>query len=296
VLNIIYSISFSSDNCVPLCLTFFMECNRLYRCELCEKEAFCKFNKKGHDDWLKNLRVSNIRKGIIVSGSRGGLGSSLFSALLAEELLEKGFRVGIIETSHLGPMLPYYMGFDFESGGLELTETGIKVAVNERGIPYVSPLLFMHDDPRLLAWDKNAVTRLIEGMIVNVEWGVVDIMIFDLPFYQVNLISNLQVFMSGKLNHLIFMTDTKMYSRELVSSEVKYLNELADILGIVFSPVNNNFDVKANYEDYKSVCLPFVVSVNSPEVKADQITGLLKQPYSNVIKEVSQSCLSIFSS
>ena len=261
----------------------------MHECELCEKSFICELDKHVHNGWLKKTRLGMIRKAIIVTSNKGGCGLTLFSLLLAAKIKEKGYKTALVETS-MSSYLPYYMGYDGPSG-LEILSGGIVPPVSQYAYPYLSPMLFMGHSPKPVFWDKEAILKFTKKMLINTNWGDVDILIIDMPLCQNDMIKDLRAYMGDKLAQSVLLVDSKSRESEQTKAYVSYMKSQTDLLKVVASPSKISGKVKPTD---KKVALPFVDTLWNSEVFPSDMPKILCDAYSNPLEEVSKVCLSIF--
>jgi len=264
-----------------------MDCLRMHECELCEKSFICELDKHIHNAWLKKTRFGMIRKVIIITSNKGGCGLTLFSLLLAANIKQKGYKTALMETS-MSPYLPYYMGFDGISG-LDIVQGGIVPPMSPFSYPYLSPLLFMGDTSKPIFWDKEPLLKFMKKMIINTNWGDVDILLIDMPFCQNEMIKDLRAFMGDKLSQSLVLVDANSSETEQTRAYVSYMKEQTSLLKVILSPSK----IKNKGTDKKTM-LPFVDAVWDGNITPAQIPSVVMDAYENTLEEVSKVCLSIF--
>jgi NUBPL iron-transfer P-loop NTPase len=259
----------------------------MHECELCEKSFICELDKHIHNAWLKKTRLGMIRKVIVITSDKSGCGQTLFSLLLTSKIKQKGYKTALVETS-MSPYLPYYMGYD-TTKSLDIVPGGIVPPISPFSYPYLSPLLFMNNNNRPLFWEKEDVLKFIKKMILNTNWGDVDILLLDVPLYQLEMIKMLKAFFSDKLSQSLLLVDSRTKESEQAKSYLSYMKENTTLLKVVQSPIRTK-----SKDAGKKVILPFVDSVWDENVLASEIPSLLIDAYDNSLEEVSKVCLSIF--
>ena len=132
--------------------------------------------RKDTEEVLKD--VKNI---IAVGSGKGGVGKSTISVNLAISLAKTGARVGLLDADIYGPSIPLMFGllnahpdsFDqdgkiriipFEKFGLKLLSIG-----------------FFVDQTKALIWRGPMASTALKQLFTDVEWGVLDYLILDLP-------------------------------------------------------------------------------------------------------------------
>ena len=228
-----------------------------------------------------------IRKVIVITSDKAGSGQTLFSSLLASKIKQKGYKTALLETS-MSPYLPYYMGYD-TARALDIVPGGIVPPISQFSYPYLSPLLFMNQSNRPVFWEKEDIVKFIRKMVLNTNWGDVDILLLDLPLCQLEMIKDLKAFFSDKLSQSLMLIDPRTKESEQAKAYLHYMKDNTTLLKIIQSPIktkNKNAD--------KKIRLPFVESVWNENVLASEIPSLLVDAYDSSLEEVSKVCLSIF--
>lgn len=148
-------------------------------CEMCEDYQTCKLDKKGHQQWLINKRMSDIRYKVIVGSNKGGVGKSTVTTNLALALVRMGYRVGIADADLHGPNIPKMLGV--EDVRLKGAEDGIAPHVMPSGLR-VASLGFLIEDPNMpIVWRDAVKYDFIIELLGNISWGKLDFLLIDLP-------------------------------------------------------------------------------------------------------------------
>jgi len=270
-----------------------MDCLRMHECELCEKSIVCDLDKHAHNSSVKKNRLGSIKHFLVVNSNKGGLGSTLFSIGLASKLNDMGCKTALMETS-MSSSLPYYLNAS-ETTPLELVPEGITPPLSNGGFRYLSPLLFMNQEPRVVSWDIEAVLKFIKKMIVNSNWGDIDLLIVDMPYEQSGLIRDLKVFTGDKFDRSIILMDHKRYNNLQAKFYVDYMKELTTILAVLLSPSKKkgkDTKITVPYIECPAYVLPYVDAVSSFDLDAGGVYGHLSVPYASILEEVAKTCLS----
>ncbi len=129
-------------------------------------------NVAPEDDLLPT--VKNI---IAVASGKGGVGKSTVSVNLAVELARIGARVGLFDADVYGPNTPRMIGH----GGEPIETKDGKIQPPEKfGVKFISVGLLVGDkDP--VIWRGPMVHKIISQLLSDVNWGVLDYLIIDLP-------------------------------------------------------------------------------------------------------------------
>ena len=120
--------------------------------------------------------IPEVEHVVAVASGKGGVGKSTVAANLAIALARGGYAVGLLDADIYGPSMPTMFGIDerprlqgnrilpFEKYGVKLMSLGFILEVD-------TPVI----------WRGPMVMRGIQQMLADVEWGVLDYMVVDLP-------------------------------------------------------------------------------------------------------------------
>jgi ATP-binding protein involved in chromosome partitioning len=120
--------------------------------------------------------IPDVEHVVAVASGKGGVGKSTVAANLAIALGRQGHAVGLLDADIYGPSMPMMFGISerpriqgdrilpFEKYGVKLMSLGFILEID-------TPVI----------WRGPMVMRGIEQMLSDVEWGVLDYMIVDLP-------------------------------------------------------------------------------------------------------------------
>jgi ATP-binding protein involved in chromosome partitioning len=120
--------------------------------------------------------AGDLGKVIAVSSGKGGVGKSTVAANVAVALARDGKRVGLMDADVYGPNIPRMFG---------VTERpavrGSKILPLEaHGVKLISlGLLIERDQPAI--WRGPIITKVIGQFLRDVEWGMLDFLIVDMP-------------------------------------------------------------------------------------------------------------------
>jgi len=121
--------------------------------------------------------LPSIQSFIMVSSGKGGVGKSTTTVNLALALAARGKRVGLLDVDVYGPNIPRMMGID----GVEPVFVGNTIKpIPAHGIKVMSMGSLIAKDASLL-WKGAMVTQAIDQMLVDIQWGEIDVLIFDMP-------------------------------------------------------------------------------------------------------------------
>ncbi len=121
---------------------------------------------------------TKIKKIVGVLSGKGGVGKSMVSALLAVQLAEQGYSVGIMDADITGPSIPKMFGLNQQLYG---DEEGIFPAVSTLGIKVVSINMMLENEDDAVLWRGPILGGLIKQFYTEVHWGELDYLLIDMP-------------------------------------------------------------------------------------------------------------------
>ena len=120
--------------------------------------------------------IVGVRNIIPVASGKGGVGKSTVSANLALALASTGAKVGLMDADVYGPSIPHIMGATSkpQHGGRGI----LPILTHE--IPIISTGFFVRDD-QAVVWRGPMLAKMVEQLTNQVEWGLLDYLVIDLP-------------------------------------------------------------------------------------------------------------------
>jgi ATP-binding protein involved in chromosome partitioning len=125
--------------------------------------------------------LPGVKHIVAIASGKGGVGKSTITANLAAGLAARGLRVGLVDADIYGPSMP--LMFDVLHEKPATTEKNGKhwiVPVESYGVKLLSIGFFAQTD-QAIAWRGPMATKALEQMIMDVDWGELDVMLVDLP-------------------------------------------------------------------------------------------------------------------
>lgn len=113
---------------------------------------------------------------IAVASGKGGVGKSTVAANLAVALAGNGLRVGLMDCDVYGPSAQLLLGL---KGSMQVSSGRLK-PLERHGVKVVS-FGFLTDVKSPVIWRGPLVSKAIEQLCYDVDWGTLDVMILDLP-------------------------------------------------------------------------------------------------------------------
>lgn len=122
---------------------------------------------------------SCIRRVIGVVSGKGGVGKSMVTASLANQLAGKGYKVGILDADITGPSIPKMYGVH---GPAEASDDGgITPCYTKNGIALMSINLLLPDETAPVIWRGPIIANVVKQFWTDVIWGDLDYLLVDMP-------------------------------------------------------------------------------------------------------------------
>jgi len=136
----------------------------------CTTQETCKIENNPHN---------SVKKIIGVMSGKGGVGKSTLSALIAEQLNRKGYKVGVLDADITGPSIPRLLSVKDKKA--YSNELGIIPVVSPKGIKVMSLNLLMEDEGKPVIWRGPLIGAVVKQFWTDVIWGELDYLIIDMP-------------------------------------------------------------------------------------------------------------------
>jgi len=124
----------------------------------------------------KNI-APQIKKIVMVSSGKGGVGKSTTTVNLAVAAAMQGKKVGILDADIYGPNIPRMMGVN----GKEVEVIGDKAKpLMAYGVAVMSMGVLM-DEGQAVIWRGSMVMKAIQQLLRDILWEELDILFIDMP-------------------------------------------------------------------------------------------------------------------
>lgn len=123
-----------------------------------------------------NMYLPEVKYKVAIASGKGGVGKSTVSVNLAVALAKLGLNVGLLDSDIYGPSIPLMFGIKArpEFDGKKL------IPIEKYGVKLMSLGFLLTDDSPVI-WRGPLVMRALQQLMSDVEWGGIDIMLFDMP-------------------------------------------------------------------------------------------------------------------
>lgn len=121
--------------------------------------------------------IAGVHRILAVSSGKGGVGKSTISVNLAIGLQRQGKKVGLLDADIYGPSAPLMLGLQ---GPLPVSAEQKMIPLEAHGIKCVS-FGFISDERNPVIWRGPMVSKALEQLFYQTDWGELDYLVVDLP-------------------------------------------------------------------------------------------------------------------
>ena len=146
-------------------------------CSTCPSHGSC--GKDETQCGIENNPENKIKNIIAVMSGKGGVGKSTMSVMMARQLAQRGYRVGILDADITGPSIPRLLHIEEERA--RGTETLIFPVESSEGIKVMSLNLVVEKEDEAVIWRGPAIVSVVKQFWTGVYWGELDYLIIDMP-------------------------------------------------------------------------------------------------------------------
>lgn len=122
-------------------------------------------------------QIPGVDRIIAIASGKGGVGKSTVASNLACALAAEGRRVGMLDADVYGPSQPRMLGV---SGRPQSPDGKLILPLRNYGVTMMSIGLMTNED-QAVVWRGPMLMGALQQMMMQVQWGGLDVLIVDLP-------------------------------------------------------------------------------------------------------------------
>lgn len=146
-------------------------------CNSCPSKGSC--NSNVDSCGITNNPANKIKNIIGVMSGKGGVGKSTMTAMIANQLRSKGYKVGILDADITGPSIPRLMNM----GDSKAVSDGVNIipVQSKNGIKVISLNLMLDDENSPVIWRGPMIGSVVKQFYTDVLWEELDYLLIDMP-------------------------------------------------------------------------------------------------------------------
>ncbi|MBY6002360.1 Mrp/NBP35 family ATP-binding protein [Salipiger bermudensis] len=123
------------------------------------------------------MNPPGVKSVIAIGSGKGGVGKSTVSSNLAVALARAGKKVGLLDADIHGPSQPRMFGISKRPAS---PDGKTIIPLEAHGVTLMS-IGFMLPEDKALVWRGPMLMGALQQMMMQVEWGELDVLLIDLP-------------------------------------------------------------------------------------------------------------------
>ena len=177
----------------------------------------------------KPHELSSIKKIFAIVSGKGGVGKSMVTASLANQMASQGYSVGILDADITGPSIPKMYGLHGPAG---MADECIQPIYTGNGIRVMSINLLLPDEESPVIWRGPILANMVKQFWSDVAWGELDYLFVDMPPGTGDV--PLTVFQSVPVEGIIMVTSPQELVRLIVKKALNMAGSMnIPVLGLV---------------------------------------------------------------
>lgn len=172
--------------------------------------------------------LDTVKSIIAVSSCKGGVGKSTVAAYIAQNLSQRGLKVGVLDADVYGPSIPTL--FDLTQVHIGVNDKKQFVPIEHNGLKIMSFGFLLGDAPAVMR--GPLVTQYIQQILNRTAWGELDYLLIDMPPGTGDI--QLTITQSARLNGAVIVTTPQTLSLIDVARGILMFEKVSvPILGVV---------------------------------------------------------------
>ncbi|WP_125154584.1 Mrp/NBP35 family ATP-binding protein [Clostridium rectalis] len=153
-------------------------------CDSCPSKGNC--SSEGSSTCSKLVtKYGKVKHIIGVISGKGGVGKSTVTGILAVQLKNAGYKVGVLDGDITGPSMPRFFGINNERAEIlqmgDTEEVKFNPVETSLGIKVISLNLLTEQEEQPVIWRGPVITGVLTQMYTDTDWGDLDYLLIDMP-------------------------------------------------------------------------------------------------------------------
>jgi ATP-binding protein involved in chromosome partitioning len=130
------------------------------------------------------VSTPEVRSVLAVGSGKGGVGKSTVTLQLALACARRGLRVGVLDADLYGPDIPLMVGISRQEQARQWQlwrRDGVSLEPIERHGLKLMSVGFLLAETQALSMAAPLLTAALRQLVLEVEWGELDVLLVDLP-------------------------------------------------------------------------------------------------------------------
>ena len=179
-------------------------------------------------------KKDSIKKIVAIMSGKGGVGKSTIAVMLADSLINHGYKVGILDADIAGPSIPSLLNIHKVHLGAEQGTDSVIPFLTEKGLKVVSMNLLLDDENQPVIWKGAILSTIIQQLWTRVKWGELDYLIIDMPPGTSDIA--LTVLQQIRPNAVIMVSIPQDLAQLIVHRAIEMVNQMnIKMLGVVLN-------------------------------------------------------------
>ncbi|KAI7863139.1 cytosolic Fe-S cluster assembly factor CFD1 [Spinellus fusiger] len=130
---------------------------------------------------MTDINLANIKHIVLILSGKGGVGKSSVTTQTALGLVQKGFKVGVLDIDLTGPSIPRMLGLDGKQVH-QASQGWVPVYADEhQRLSCMSIGFLLSSKNDSVVWRGPKKSAMIKQFLQDVYWGELDYLLIDTP-------------------------------------------------------------------------------------------------------------------